>query len=115
MQQELLVPTLEVSDNGCWIRTYKEVVNPPSNIGVDELYHTDKTTLIDLFFKSDPEVYKKEIKKTTKELELDQESANDCYDFLFQRTKKEMVYLRDYYIKRLAELEKEEALNGRSN
>ncbi len=104
---DTLIPTLETNGNDCWITTYKSEPTLPLGVGVDEIYRTDKSTLINLFFQTDPQVYKKEIKKTEVEKKDHQEFMNNVHDFLFDRTKKDMEYLRDYYNKRLADLEED--------
>lgn len=76
-------PTLHISGDDCWIRTYKPSPNSMTGVCEDETYLTDKATLMYLFFKSNPGVYVKEVKKTRKEEQQDQERIDDIQAFLF--------------------------------
>jgi len=98
-------PSLDINGDDVWIQTYKEGLNPPTNICVDKIYRTDKKTLTSLFFQSDPNVYEKEIKKTAKEQKMDQEYINDVHDLLFHRTKTDIVGLIASYTKTLEDMQ----------
>ncbi|MEE8597944.1 MAG: hypothetical protein V3S69_00200 [Dehalococcoidales bacterium] len=97
----LFKPTLDINGDDVWIQTYKEGLNPPSNICVDEIYRTDKQKIIDLFFKSDPKVYEKELKKSDKQQKLDQEQMDNIVSFLFERTEHDLEGLIKWHTEML--------------
>ena len=101
-------PSLTVNGGYCSIMTYKLEPTLPLGIGVDKIYRTDPTTLINLFFQTDREAYKEEIKKTSTQKAMDQEQVNDIYYFLFHRTAADCRQQIKYYTDLLVIREREE-------